>query len=67
LPALLTLGKKLLKLFHLVRFKKGSNLLESFSSNGSIPSVGLLVDFTQLLATFLKNPAKLRSLRGTQI
>ena len=67
LPALLTLGQKLLKLFHLVRFQNGSNLLESFSSNDSMPSVGFFVDFTKLLATFLKNPAKFCSLRWAQI
>ncbi len=67
LPALLTLGQKLLKSFHLVRFQNGLNLLESFSSNISMPSVGFLVDFTKLLATFLKNPAKFYSLRWAQI
>jgi len=67
LPTLLTLGQKLLKLFHLVRFQNGSNLFKSFSSNGSMPSVGFLVDFTKLLATFLKNPAKFCSLGWAQI
>ncbi len=67
LPALLTLGQKLLESFHLVRFQYGLNPLESFSSNDSMPSVGFLVDFTKLLATFLKNPAKFCSLRWAQI
>jgi len=67
LPALLTLGQELLKLVHLFRFQNGSNLLESFSSNASMPSVGFLVDFTKLLATFLKNSEKFYSLRWAQI
>ena len=66
LPTLLTLGQKLLKSFHLVRFQNGLNPLQSFSSNDSMPLVGFLVDFTKLLATFLKNPAKFCSLQWAQ-
>ena len=67
LPALLTLGQKFLELFHLIRCQNSSNLFESFSSNGSMPSVGFFVNFTKLLATVLKNPAKFCSLRWAQI
>ena len=67
LTTLLTLGQKLLKSFHLVRFQNGLNPLQSFSSNDSMPLVGFLVDVTKLLATFLKNPAKCCSLRWAQI
>ena len=53
LTTLLTLGQKLFKAFHLIRFQNGLNPLPSFSSNDSMPLVGFLVDFTKLLATFL--------------
>ncbi len=58
----ITLGEKILESCHLVRFENGSNLLQSLTPDGSMPPIGLPVDGTELLTTFLKNPMEFSSL-----